>query len=188
MRIVIVVFAALLAAMLAASGAYARKSGPPRPGPIDMVVIHATGGPTCNPKTRKIEWIKGGELEANMRVIEAHPTLGIHYMIGRDGALRKSIPENQVGHHVIGYSERSIAIELVNHGDGSEPFPQEQIGVLVKLLRDIVKRHNIARANVVRHSDLDKGMLPCAPEQRRKIDPGPAFPYEKVLETVFWGR
>lgn len=182
------VTAASVLLFIAASDADARRSGPPRKVPIDMVVIHSTGGPTCNPRTKQVEWVKGGELEENMRVIESHPTLGIHYMIGRDGALRKSIPEHQVGHHVIGYSERSIAIELVNHGDGSEPFPPEQIGVLVKLLRDITRRHNIPRSGVVRHSDLDHGMLWCAPSQRRKIDPGPAFPYDKVLDVVFWGR
>lgn len=176
----------ILASLVAAADVHARKTGPRRTVPIDMIVIHATGGPTC--KNGRVEWIKGGELEENMRIIEAHPTLGIHYMVGRDGALRKSIPENQIGHHVIGFSERSIAIELVNHGDGSEPFPQEQLGVLVKLLRDITKRYDIPRANVVRHSDLDTSMLPCARDQRRKIDPGPAFPYERVLDTVFWGR
>ena len=174
-----------LGCLLIAAPADARKSGPPRT-VIDTVVIHSTGGPTCDPRTRRIEWIKGGALDTNMRVIEAHPTLGIHYMIGRDGALRKSIPENQIGHHVVGHSERSIAIELVNDGDGRDPFPPEQLGVLVKLLRDITTRHQIPRERVVRHSDLDQSVLWCNRQMRRKVDPGPAFPYDKVLYAVYY--
>ncbi len=120
-----------------------------------------------------------------MRFIEAHPVLGIHYMIGRDGALRRSIPEDEVGHHVFFYSERSIAIELVNDGDGRDPFPAVQIDALVALLQDITKRRGIARAGVKRHSDLDQGVLPCDRNQRRKVDPGPLFPFEAVLDRVY---
>ena len=150
-----------------------------------MIVIHSTGGPRCNEQSRRVEWVKGGELDANMRVIESNPTLGIHYMIGREGTLRRSIPEMQIGHHVVGYSERSIAIELVNDGDGNDPFPPEQLGTLVKLLRDIASRHAIPRERVVRHSDLDQRVMWCQPSQRRKVDPGPAFPYERVLDAVY---
>jgi N-acetyl-anhydromuramyl-L-alanine amidase AmpD len=155
---------------------------------VDMVVIHSTGGPKCDEKTNHVVWVKGGELETNMRFIEAHPVLGIHYMVGSNGELRRSVPENQIGHHVMGHSERSIAIELVNDGDGIDPFSDAQLQTLIDLLRDINKRWNIPRQRVVRHSDLDRSMLPCSPKQRRKVDPGPAFPYERVLDAVYSER
>lgn len=161
----------------------ARRNGAKRTH-VDMVVLHSTGGPTCDANNRVI-WVPGGELEANMRFIEAHPVLGIHYMIGRDGALRRSVPEDEIGHHVFFYSERSIAIELVNDGDGRDPFPAAQLDVLVTLLRDIARRRGIGRAGVKRHSDLDQGVLPCDRNQRRKVDPGPAFPFEAVLDRVY---
>ena len=88
-----------------------------------MVVIHSTGGPTCDTKTGKAIWVSAGTLDEDMRQIEAHPTLGIHYMIDRDGTLRASVPEDQIVHHVFRFSERSIAIELINDGDGRDPFP-----------------------------------------------------------------
>ncbi len=124
-------------------------------------------------------------MEENMRVIEAHPKLGIHYMIDRDGALRSSIPESQVAHHVLTYSGRSIAIELINDGDGVDLFPEPQLDALIKLMREIVARHDIKREGIKRHSDLDRARMPCDLSKRRKVDPGDVFPYESVLNRLF---
>ena len=177
------VLSALLCAV--AGDAAARATGPARTQRIDMVVIHSTGGPACDAATGRPVWIGAGTLADNLREIEAHPTLGIHYMVDRDGTVRASVPEDQLAHHVFRHSGRSVAIELVNEGDGRDAFPPVQVDALVTLLRDIVKRRGIAREGIVRHSDLDHGALPCAPTQRRKVDPGGAFPFERVLERVF---
>jgi N-acetylmuramoyl-L-alanine amidase len=163
----------------------ARRNGPARSEPIDMVVIHSTGGPTCDSKTGKPIWVKAGALDENMRNIEAHPTLGIHYMIDRDGTLRKSIPEGQVAHHVFRYSGRSISIELINDGDGVDVFPETQLAALVALLIEVKQRHSIVRNGVKRHSDLDKAVMACDRSKRRKVDPGAAFPYEAILSRVY---
>ena len=184
-RLVLSLFAALA---LAAGDASARRTGALRTQAIDLVVIHSTGGPTCDAKTGRPVWVGAGTLDDNLRHIEAHPTLGIHYMIDRDGTLRASVPEDRVAHHVFGFSGRSIAIELINDGDGRDPFPEAQLDALVDLLRDIRQRHAIARAGVRRHSDLDHAPLPCDRAQRRKVDPGSAFPYEAVLDRVFLHR
>ena len=165
--------------------AEARRSGKVRSQAIDMVVIHSTGGPTCDAKTGKPIWVGAGTLAKNMRHIEAHPKLGIHYMIDRDGTLRASVPEDQVAHHAFGVSGRSVAIELINDGDGLDPFPDAQLESLVKLLRDITQRRGITRDGIKRHSDVDQGLLSCDRTQRRKVDPGAAFPHESVLDRVF---
>jgi N-acetylmuramoyl-L-alanine amidase len=180
----------LIVLALAAIGpsAFAVKNGPARTQPIDSVVIHSTGGPTCDARTGQAIWVAAGTLDDNLRTIEAHPRLGIHYMIDRDGTLRTSVPEHQVAHHVFTHSARSIAIELVNDGDGRDPFAAAQIDALVVLLKDIVRRHGIARDGILRHSDLDRSMLPCAPQQRRKVDPGDAYPHRAVLDRVFAPR
>ena len=150
-----------------------------------MVVIHSTGGPTCDEATGKAIWVKAGALDDNLRHIEAHPVLGIHYMIDRDGTLRASVPEGQLAHHVYRFSERSIAIELVNDGNGIDPFLDAQLAALVTLLRDIQQRRGIRRDGIKRHSDLDHGLLPCDRKQRRKVDPGAAYPHESILDRVF---
>ena len=163
----------------------AQRYGQPRTQAIDMVVIHSTGGPTCEAKTNLPIWVKAGTLDENIRNIEAHPKLGIHYMIDRDGTLRASVPEDRKVHHVFHYSGRSIAIELINDGDGRDPYPAAQLDSLVKLLRDIQQRRHISRDHIKRHSDLDHGLMSCDRTQRRKVDPGAAFPYEAVLDRVF---
>jgi N-acetylmuramoyl-L-alanine amidase len=58
----------------------------------------------------------------------------------------------------------------------------------VKLLRDIKQRRGITRDGVKRHSDLDHAMLSCDRTQRRKVDPGAAFPYQAILDQVFKTR
>jgi hypothetical protein len=168
-----------------ASDTEARRTGNVRREVIDMVVIHSTGGPTCDARTGRPIWVRAGTLEESIRQIEAHPKLGIHYMIDRDGALRASVPEDQVAHHVFRLSGRSIAIELINDGDGLDPFPDAQLTSLVKLLRDIKQRRGITRDGIRRHSELDHALLPCDRTQRRKVDPGAAFPHELILDRVF---
>ena len=167
------------------SDAEARRNGSLRKEAIDMVVIHSTGGPTCDARTDKPVWVAGGTLEENLRTIEANPNLGIHYMIDRDGSLRTSVPEEQMVHHVLHYSGRSIAIELINNGDGIDPFPDAQLASLVKLLNDIKQRRGIKRDGIKRHSDLDHGRMSCDATQRRKVDPGAAFPFKSILDQVF---
>lgn len=172
-------------AIITSGDAQARRTGSARTQAIDMVVVHSTGGPTCDASTGKPIWVAAGTLEDNIRHIESHPTLGIHYMIDRDGTLRASVPEEQVAHHVFGASGRSIAIELINDGDGFDPFPEAQLATLVKLLRDIKQRRGIVRDGIKRHSDLDHSALPCDRAQRRKVDPGAAFPHDSILDRVF---
>ncbi len=150
-----------------------------------MVVIHSTGGPTCDAATGKAIWVGAGTLDDNLRQIEGHPVLGIHYMIDRNGTLRASVPEDQVAHHAYRVSERSIAIELINDGDGRDPFPEVQLSALVELLRDIKQRRGIRRDGIKRHSDLDHGRMPCDTAQRRKVDPGAAYPHKTILDRVF---
>ena len=76
----------------------------------------------------------------------------------------------------------SIGIEIVNPGeetlaDGTRaftPYPPAQIDLLVRLVRDIVDRHQIKPERILGHSDI-------APQ--RKIDPGAAFPWRRLADA-----
>jgi len=184
-RISVLIGLVLTALTVPANNAEARRTGYVRTQAIDMVVIHSTGGPTCDAMTGKSIWVNAGTLEEDMRRIEADPKLGIHYMIDRDGTLRASVPENEVANHVLHYSGHSIGIELINDGNGHDPFPEAQLATLVKLLHEIKQRLGITRDGIKRHSDLDHALLPCDKTQRRKVDPGAAFPYKVILDRVF---
>ncbi len=84
----------------------------------------------------------------------------------------------------------SIGIEIVNLGDRGPPgtppeeltwfdYPKAQMDVVVALVKDIVKRHQIRPDRVVGHSDI-------APQ--RKVDPGPRFPWKRLADEglVVW--
>ena len=85
-----------LALLLVAADAVALRSGARRTRPVEFVVIHTTGGPTCDARTGRRVWVGAGTLDEDLRNIEANPKLGIHYMIDRDGTLRSSVPEERV--------------------------------------------------------------------------------------------
>ncbi len=76
----------------------------------------------------------------------------------------------------------SIGIEIVHPGivvaaDGSRqfaPYPPRQIEALLPLVKDIVARHRIRPDRILGHSDI-------AP--RRKIDPGPLFPWRRLADA-----
>ena len=133
--------------------------------PISMVVLHYTGMRTG--------------AEALERMCDASAEVSAHYMIDEDGTVTRLVPEDRRAWHagrsywrgITDINSASIGIELVNPGHewGYRPFPDVQMEALVPLLADIVKRHNIPRANVVGHSDI-------APA--RKDDPGELFDWD----------
>jgi len=75
----------------------------------------------------------------------------------------------------------SIGIEIVNRGEIGgkdsgvwQEYPKAQMDVVMELVRDIVKRHQIRPERIVGHSDI-------APQ--RKIDPGPLFPWRTLYDA-----
>ncbi|MBL8307187.1 MAG: N-acetylmuramoyl-L-alanine amidase, partial [Rubrivivax sp.] len=75
----------------------------------------------------------------------------------------------------------SIGIEIVHPGyvqlpDGRKifaPFPQSQIDVLIPLVKDIVRRHEIKPERILGHGEVSPSY---------KEDPGPTFPWKLLSE------
>ena len=130
--------------------------------PVSMVVLHYTG------------MADGPSAIARLRDPEAR--VSAHYVVDEDGRVLRLVPEDKRAWHagqsywrgVQGVNGCSVGIEIVNPGHefGYRPFTPEQMNALVPLLADIVRRHDVAPANVVGHSDV-------APA--RKQDPGELF-------------
>ncbi|OYU35197.1 N-acetylmuramoyl-L-alanine amidase [Novosphingobium sp. PASSN1] len=133
--------------------------------PVSMVVLHYTGMRTA--------------AEALERLCDPAAEVSAHYMIDEDGTVIRLVPEHKRAWHagrsswrgITDVNSASVGIELVNPGHefGYRPFPEAQLEALIPLLADIVKRHDIPRANIVGHSDI-------APA--RKEDPGELFPWD----------
>lgn len=137
--------------------------------PITMVVLHYTDMPDVR--------------EAIDKMCNPDSKVSAHYCITREGKVVQMVEEEKRAWHAgrsywrghTDVNSASIGIELDNpgHTHGYEDFPEEQMQVLLRLLNDIVKRHDIPRANVVGHSDV-------APQ--RKDDPGEKFDWERLAE------
>ena len=135
--------------------------------PITMAVLHYTGMPSA---AAALARLTDGE----------HPNpVSAHYCIEEDGTVHALVDEAKRAWHagrgswrgITDINSASVGIELVNPGHefGYRPFPEAQMAALLPLLGEIVRRHNIPRANVVGHSDI-------APA--RKDDPGELFDWE----------
>lgn len=134
---------------------------------VDMIILHYTG-------------MRNGS-DALARLRDPDAKVSAHYMIEENGDIYRLVDESKRAWHAgvsswKGESDinaRSVGIEIVNPGHefGYRNFPDEQIEVLIALVKNIRTRFNVAPAKVLGHSDV-------AP--RRKEDPGEKFPWDSL--------
>lgn len=140
--------------------------------PITMLVVHYT---EMKPVETALE-----------RLTDPDAGVSAHYLISEEGEVIQLVSEAKRAWHAgTSYwrgtkdvNSASIGIELDHPGHdeangGYRGFTDAQFEALVPLIARIVKDYDIARANVVGHSDV-------AP--LRKVDPGELFPWERLSE------
>ena len=140
-----------------------------RDSPVSMVVLHYTG--------------MADAASAIARLRDPEAKVSCHYLVAEDGQVLRMVPEEKRAWHagqsywrgIHGVNAVSVGIEIVNPGHefGYRPFTEQQMGALIPLVADIVKRHTIPAANVVGHSDV-------APD--RKQDPGELFDWARLAK------
>jgi len=162
----------------------------PRPdGQIDLVVIHCTELPDLAMARHYGEQVLyPGSQTGNSG----------HYYIDRDGSVHQYVAAGRVANHTRGYNERSIGIELVNtgrypdwldsrHQAMDEPYPQAQIAALIDLLQALQAELPSLR-HIAGHEDLDTTEVEASDDPTvkvaRKRDPGPRFPWDRVMAGV----
>ena len=160
---------------------------------IDLVVIHCTELPDM--ATARIFGEK-------VHHPESQTGNSGHFYIDLDGSIEQWVPVDRVAHHVRGFNSKSVGIELVNigrypdwfksdHQQVTEPYPDIQIEALATLLNQLEKQLP-ALESISGHSDLDTTMLPSEDrpevEIRRKIDPGPHFPWSVIMDGISLNR
>jgi N-acetylmuramoyl-L-alanine amidase len=155
---------------------------------IDLVVIHCTELPEL-----------ADAREVGERIVHDSGTGNSgHYYVDRDGSTHRWVQPTCIAHHCRNYNERSIGIELINTGrypdwlaSGNqrmtEAYPFTQISALIALLHYLQLRIPTLRY-IAGHEDMDRDAVPSSDDElllvRRKRDPGPLFPWAKVLREV----
>src|SRR5690606_22840396 len=121
-----------------------------------------------------------------------------HWYIDRDGVTVRYVDPVRIAHHVRGHNPRSVGIELVNTGrwprwlDAQhqamvEPYPEAQLTALEALLARL-RADLPALRWIAGHEDLDTETVAASDDPavrvRRKLDPGPLFPWPRVLRAT----
>jgi N-acetylmuramoyl-L-alanine amidase len=166
---------------------YAHRLAPRALDSVDLVVMHCTELPDLATARRFGERI---HYDASQTGNSGH------FYIDRDGAIRQYVPLDRVAHHTRGVNPRAIGIELVNTGRWpdwldsrrqamDEPYTDAQIEALLGLLRHLQLEVPALRW-IAGHEDLDTTEVPASDDParrvRRKRDPGPLFPWARVLD------
>ena len=137
---------------------------------VTMAVLHYTGMPDA--------------AAALHRLIDPDAKVSAHYVVAEDGQVFALVDEGARAWHagrawwrgITDVNSASVGIEIVNPGHefGYRPFPAPQIDAVEALLGGIVRRHGIAPAMIVGHSDV-------APA--RKDDPGELFEWARLAQA-----
>lgn len=168
---------------------YAGQLDPREAACVDLVVIHCTELPdlaTAREFGMRIHYPESGTGHSG------------HYYIDRDGRVEQWVPPECIAHHVRGFNQQSLGIELVNRGRYphwlnsntqamTEPYVEEQITSLIQLLKFLCAA-NQGLKWIAGHEQLDSEQVPATDDPRlqvyRKRDPGPLFPWKKVLRST----
>lgn len=156
---------------------------------IDLVVIHCTELPDL-----------ATAREFGERVLYTDSASGNsgHYYLEENGALHQWVPIERVAHHVRGYNDRSLGIELCNPGRYPDwfdsrkqrmkhPYTTAQLQKLAQLLDELTTKLPGLK-HISGHEQLDTERTPASDDPairiQRKCDPGPLFPWQDVLSAT----
>lgn len=139
---------------------------------IDTIVLHHT---VIGSSAEDVgDYFRRADIEASS-----------HYTVAKDGTIVQHVDDCQAAWHA-GASEFkgrprvnkfSIGIEIVNKGDGRDPYPDRQYRALARLMAQLMDEYGIGWDRVTGHKDV---ALP----RGRKSDPSPNFSYERLRREV----
>jgi N-acetylmuramoyl-L-alanine amidase CwlA len=139
---------------------------------VDTIVLHHTAG-------------TGSARSTALYFADPKSKVSSHYVIGKDGAIVQCVQDAKRAWHAGQSAFRgrgdvndfSIGIELVNRGDGKDPFPDPQYWALADLVAYLMQAYRIPAERVVGHRDV---ALPPG----RKTDPASNFDWARLRRLV----
>ena len=160
---------------------------------IEGVVIHATELP---------DLAMAREYGEQIHYADSRTGNSGHFYIDRDGRIEQWVSLERVAHHVAGHNARTSGIELVNlgrypdwlasgHQQWQEAITDAQIEATVRLLEQLQDELPKLRW-IAGHDQLDTREVPASDNPaltvRRKLDPGPDFPWQRVIDACGLNR
>lgn len=156
----------------ARQGNYGSRSGTD----IDAIMLHHTAGSTAS----------GAASALNSRGLSAH------YVVDKDGTIYQMVGDERRAFHAGGGSirgdgrdvnDRSIGIEIVNLGNGTDRYTEAQYRALEQLVPYLADRYDIPVRNIVGHSETGNPNRPASrPEPSRNFD------WERIRRSVGGGN
>lgn len=117
-------------------------------GKIDCIVLHATVEPTTQ-----------GTVDI---FLKPSSSVSAHFIVGKDGQVIQMVPVEKRAWHA-GPSELegkpfvndySVGIEMVNHNNGNDPYPEPQMQAVAGIIRFIRSRYPIPDSRIVSHAEV----------------------------------
>lgn len=151
---------------------------------VHTIIVYTISGPSCI-GDRVVYSGAPGDAARWKRFFDAHPSLGIHYIVDRAGTVLSSTSEDRTANHALGHIEGTIGIELVHNGDGVEPFGDKQIDALINLIKEIRTRHTVPIQNIKSHDEVDTRTFLCGGKRiKSRSDPGANFPWPRLRAAL----
>lgn len=138
---------------------------------IDSIVLHHTGP---------------GGLSGTVNTFKSSAAqVSAHYVVGRDGKIVQMVKDQDKAWHAgtsafhgkTDINQNSIGIEIVNDGDGKQPYTEAQYKALEKLLPHLASKYKIPAANLTTHKAI-------AVPHGRKVDPSPNFDFARAKKAM----
>lgn len=114
----------------------------------EWIIVHHTGGTDRYPLADTSH--HGFDIIQSWRLSKGWDNIGYHYVIEKDGKLKKGRPEHRNGAHARGYNTKSIGIVLSGNFDATMPT-EAQIKTLTRLLDKLVPKYQIDLSHIIPH-------------------------------------
>jgi N-acetylmuramoyl-L-alanine amidase len=138
---------------------------------VQFIVLHFT----AENFSQSLKTLTHGDVSSHYLIDSEPPT--VYRLVDEARRAWHAGPSYWQGHTALNAS--SIGIEIVNLGNSGPPndvyapYPPAQIDQVVRLVRDIARRHAVRPHRIVGHSDI---------QPQTKQDPGPLFPWRRLAE------
>lgn len=141
---------------------------------IDSIILHHTAGSSAS----------GAESTLNSR------GLSVHYIVDKDGTIYQMVGDERRAFHTgagtgrwTNANSRSIGIEIVNLGNGSDRYTEAQYRALEQLVPYLAQRYNVSANHIVGHSQIGYPGRPAS-----NPEPSENFDWQRIRRSVTGGN